>query len=327
MQKRIPTELGQVIPFAATTTASRESESSRAIARIHILGPMRATSYLGQDILPVGRKARAILGCLCLAAGQRLGRRRLAALLGDPVPEFQARASFRQSYRELVVAFGPLAKDLISADREAVSLKTDLCWIDALAVLSPDAGPHRSELASHLTGELLGELDGVAVAFDHWLLGERTRFVERRRALLEAELDQAHGDNTGARERAEIARRLILFDPTHEGASRILMRALADMGERPQALREFGRCREALKVTLDVEPSPETCALYEAIRSFAVREEKDQAPAPPAPPRKRPKAALPAVNRNRLRVGVLPFLPARSPPRGGGRGALLTRGG
>jgi DNA-binding SARP family transcriptional activator/TolB-like protein len=315
MQKRVsPEELGQVIPFVGSAAApARDSESSRAIARIHLLGPMRATSYLGQDILPVGRKARAILGCLCLAGGQRLARSRLAAMLWDRVPEFQARASFRQSYRELVVAFGPLAKDLISADRETVSLKADLCWIDALAVLSPDAGPHRSELASHLTGELLEELDGVAVAFDHWLLGERTRFVERRRALLEAELDEAHGEHADARARADIARRLILFDPTHEGASRILMRALADLGERPQALREFARCRDALKLTLDVEPSPETCALYEAIRSFAGREEKDQTPAPPEPPRKRAKTAVPAVSRNRPRVGVLPFLAARSP--------------
>src|ERR1044072_8738382 len=207
MQKRIPTELGQVIPFAATTTASRESESSRAIARIHILGPMRATSYLGQDILPVGRKARAILGCLCLAAGHRIARSRPAAMLWDRVPEFQARASFRQSYRELVVAFGPLAKDLISADRETVLLRAGLCWIAALAVLLPEAGPHRSELASHLTGELLEELDGIAVAFDHWMLGERTRFVERRRALLEAELDEAHGEHAAARAGAHIARR------------------------------------------------------------------------------------------------------------------------
>jgi DNA-binding SARP family transcriptional activator/TolB-like protein len=314
MQKRVSrAELARVVPFQTTPAPGRDSESIRAIARIHILGPMRATSYLGQDILPVGRKARAILGCLCLAGGQRLARSRLAAMLWDRVPEFQARASFRQSYRELVVAFGPLAKDLISADRETVSLKTNLCWIDALAVLSPEAGPHRSELASHLTGELLEELDGMAVAFDHWLLGERTRFVERRRALLEAELDEAHGEHADARARADIARRLIVFDPTHEGASRILMRALADMGERPQALREFARCRDALKLTLDVEPSPETCALYEAIRSFAVRDERDQTPVSPEPPRKRAKTAVPAVTRNRPRVGVLPFLAARSP--------------
>ena len=124
---------------------------------------------------------------------------------------------------------------------------------------------------------------------------------------------EAHGEHADARARAEIARRLIMFDQTHEGASRILMRALADMGERPQALREFARCRDALKLTLDVEPSPETCALYEAIRSFSVREDKDEPAAPPAPPRKRRQGKIaPAPSRNRLRVGVLPFLAARS---------------
>jgi DNA-binding SARP family transcriptional activator len=307
--------MGQVIPFVGSAAApARDSESSRVIARIHLLGPMRATSYLGQDILPRGRKARAILGCLCLASGKRVARSRLAAMLWDRVPEFQARASFRQSYRELVVAFGPLAKELISADRETIVLNTSACWIDSLAVLAPDfaQNTHRSELAAYCSGELLEELDGITVASDHWLMSERTRFVERRRGLLEDELSHARGVNADAHERAEIARRLIMFDPTHEGASRILMRALADMGERPQALREFARCRDALKFTLDVEPSPETCALYEAIRSFAVREEKDQAPAPPEQPRKRAKTAAPAASRNRPRVGVLPFLAARS---------------
>src|SRR5438270_9407992 len=268
MQKRIsPSDLSRAVPFAATTSPTRETESARAIARIQILGPMRATSYLGQDILPVGRKARAILGCLCLAGGQRLARSRIAAMLWDRVPEFQARASFRQSYRELVVAFGPLAKELISADRDTIVLNTSSCWIDALAVLAPDfaQNAHRSELASYCSGEVLEELDSISVAFDHWLLSERTRFVEQRRALLEDELTHARGLNADAHQRAEIARRLIMFDSTHEGASRVLMRALADMGERAQALREFTRCRDALKSTLDVEPSLETVALYEAI--------------------------------------------------------------
>ena len=124
MQKRIsPAELKQVIPLEAAGHPS-QTQSAGAVARIHILGAMRATSYLGHDILPRGRKARAILGCLCLASGKRIARSRLAAMLWDRVPEFQARASFRQAYRELVVAFGPLAKELISADRETIGLNT-----------------------------------------------------------------------------------------------------------------------------------------------------------------------------------------------------------
>jgi DNA-binding SARP family transcriptional activator/Tfp pilus assembly protein PilF len=310
MQKRVSAaELGTVVPLDPARPDPKR-QSARPVARIQILGAMRATSYLGHDILPRGRKARAILGCLCLASGKRIARSRLASMLWDRVTEFQARASFRQAYRELVVAFGPLAKELISADRETIVLNTTSCWIDSLAVLAPDFAQdaHRSDLAAYCSGELLEELDGVSVAFDHWLLSERTRFVERRRALLEDELSQAGGPNTVANERAEIARRLIMFDPTHEGASRILMRALADMGERAQALREFTRCRDALKSTLDVEPSLETAALYEAIRMFGGRDEKEEVPPAPVPRRKNAKAKAPEPNRNRLRVGVLPFL-------------------
>lgn len=312
MQRRVSAaELERVIPLDPGRSSDPKPKSGRPIARIQILGAMRATSYLGSDILPRGRKARAILGCLCLASGKRVARSRLAAMLWDRVPEFQARASFRQSYRELVVAFGLLAKELISADRETIVLNTSACWIDSLAVLAPDFAQnvHRSDLAAYCSGELLEELDGVSVAFDHWLMGERTRFVERRRGLLEDELSHARGHNADAHERAEIARRLIMFDPTHEGASRVLMRALADMGERAQALREFTRCREGLKSTLDVEPSLETVALYEAIRMFSGRDDKDEpAPPPPAPRKRSAKAKAPEPNRNRLRVGVLPFL-------------------
>ena len=59
--------------------------------------------------------------------------------------------------RELVVAFGPLAKGLISADRETVVLNTELCWIDAVALLAPEVAEnaHRSELASICSGSTL----------------------------------------------------------------------------------------------------------------------------------------------------------------------------
>jgi hypothetical protein len=44
------------------------------------------------------------------------------------------------------------------------------------------------------------------------------------------------------------------------------MRAFARMGDRAQAIREFERCRQALLTVLDLPPSKETTAAYEAIR-------------------------------------------------------------
>src|SRR5438552_8843473 len=112
---------------ASTETVPSASErvrhagrASQSIARIHLLGSMRATTYLGDNILPRARKARAILGYLCLASGKPISRARLAAMLWDRADEAQARTSFRQALHELCVAIGPLANELISADRESV---------------------------------------------------------------------------------------------------------------------------------------------------------------------------------------------------------------
>src|SRR5215469_10179058 len=216
--------------------------TARPLVRVHLLGSMRATTCLGDDILPKGRKARAILGCLCLAGGERLHRARLSSMLWDRVPDAQARKSFRQSLRELVAAMGPLADELLSTDREAVLLDGSLCWIDVAALLAPQPpGPNslRSELLSLCTGELLEELQGTSLSFDQWLLSERTRFTESLRTLLEAELAQVVQSERDPAKRANVARQLIAFDQTHEGASRALMRALIDMGERGQAVREY----------------------------------------------------------------------------------------
>lgn len=282
----------------------------RPIVRLHLLGLMRATTYLGDNVVPRGKKARAILGYLCLAAGKRVPRARLATMLWDRVPSAQARTSFRQALREISAAFGPLADELIIGDRETLRLNTSLCWIDALAMLAPAStvNPLRSNLAALCTGELLEELEGVSTPFDQWLLGERTRFTEHVRALLEAELQDVDLPTVDARQRAAIARRLIAFEPTHERASRTLMRALHDMGERAQALREYARCREAMSMTLDVAPSSETNALYEAIRNYSGREDADKKPSNLSlHPREEDAEPVPA-SRGRMRVGVLPFL-------------------
>lgn len=309
--KVVPLEFGRA-PDLANRQVSRQP-----VVRIHLLGSMRATTYLGQSILPRGRKARAVLGYLCLAAGERVARSRLASLLWDRVPDSQARTSLRQALRELSTAMGPLADELISADLDTVRLEPRLCWVDALAVLSSEPlPPHalRGDLASICTGELLEDLSGVNPAFDQWLLAERTRFTERLRLLFESELRQLGQSNADADRRAALARRVIAFEATHEGASRILMRALADMGERAQALREYERCRAALRTALDVEPSTETRALYQALRSFSGRENPDNsASAAIPPPHQAQKLQVLSPASSRLRVGVLPFQASRSP--------------
>jgi DNA-binding SARP family transcriptional activator len=155
--------------------------AARPLVRIHLLGSMRATTYLGEDVLPRGRKARAILACLCLAPGERILRARFAPLLWDRVPDEQARKSFRQSLRELTGTMGSLTTGLISATRETIRFDTTLCWVDALALLAPQpsaANSLRSDLAALCAGELLKELEGASPSFDQWLQGGPPRFPD-----------------------------------------------------------------------------------------------------------------------------------------------------
>jgi DNA-binding SARP family transcriptional activator/TolB-like protein/Tfp pilus assembly protein PilF len=307
-------ELGSVRSAASIGSSGTETPPP-FIVRVHLVGSMQATTYLGNSVLPRGKKARALLAYLCLATGARAPRGRLASMLWDRVPESQARASFRQSLRELSAAMGNLADELIKVDRETVSINTALCWVDASAILSSKSSANSllsSDLIGLCTGRLLDELDGTSVSFDHWLLGERTRFGEHIREVLEAELSAAVESKISAGQRALMARRLIGFDATHEGACRILMGALADMGERAQAIREYERCRQALQKSLDVEPSSATRAVYDAVRTYSMRTAKPDNIVTNVVQLYPDPAVLqsPGNSRHgRLRVGVLPFLP------------------
>src|SRR5689334_19860161 len=103
-----------------TVTSGRAYLPGRPIVRIHLLGTMRATSYLGDDVLARAKKARAALAYLCLTPGARVSRTRIAIMLWDRVSADQARTSFRQALCDLTAAMGPLAPELISTGQASV---------------------------------------------------------------------------------------------------------------------------------------------------------------------------------------------------------------
>lgn len=276
---------------------------SRPVARIHLLGVMRATTYLGENMLPRGRKARALLAYLCVSAGEAVQRSRLTALLWDGVAAPLARNSLRQALSELISACGPVSGELIAADRNTIKLNVEACWIDVLAALACDKARDnslRSELTLLCRGELLEEMDRTTAPFDEWLRIERTRFSQQMKCLLAAELQQVERAATDPSKRTIVARGLIAFDPTNENAYRVLMRALAEMGDHDRAIVEYARCRDALRKA-GGELSSDTRATLRAIRAHGgVASRLTALPQP---------TALPAACNGsaRLRVGVLPF--------------------
>jgi DNA-binding SARP family transcriptional activator/TolB-like protein/Tfp pilus assembly protein PilF len=262
----------------ARQAASAARPKDRAIVRIHLLGPMQATTYLGSNILPHGSRARALLGYLCLAGGVHVSRARLSGLLWDRVSERSARANLRQALRELSSTFGKFSDELIISGRDILRLNIDLCWIDALALLELEptnaSAPDR-DLKVLCRGELLPELDGVSASFDHWLLSERTRIAERLELLLRGELER-----TGRRGRA----------------AQDLNRVLAETRERLEVLRAATRRSEGTRRKEAPAPNRAFDALHRNEHSTA------------APPVGQLAGQGPLPGRDRLRVGVLPFL-------------------
>src|SRR5690606_12151350 len=59
--------------------------------------------------------------------------------------------------------------------------------------------------------------------------------------------------------------RALQLDPYREDAHRLLMRLLADSGQRSAALAQYEACVKILDEELGVEPDDETNALYEQI--------------------------------------------------------------
>ncbi|MDB5469781.1 MAG: hypothetical protein JWR84_1341 [Caulobacter sp.] len=282
--------------------AADANPPSRKVVRIHLVGAMQAMTYAGSPVLPRGRKARAALALVCLSRGKLVSRSRLAAMLWDRVPEAQARASLRQALSELASAWS-CVPGLLEIGREQVRLRDEACWIDAVEL--PEANrPTRADgdqdYLAGLSGTLLEDLDGISAACDQWLREERTRFETRLRKACESRLFEMAEQDAPQQQRAQVARTLIEHDPTHEGAWQALLSALLSLGDRAQAIREYQRCREALKDALDVTPSEATERLYLAARSqpdVPAYSKLAEAPASPG-----------STFGGRLRVGILPFV-------------------
>lgn len=288
------------------------------LVRLRLIGQMEAWSLTSENILPTGRKTRALLAILALASPRPVLRTKLAELLWSRRGEEQARASLRQEIHRLLEAMAPLGTQVLAINRDHLALRPSTVWVDVDEVLR--ASPTNPSALSLLDGTLLEDLDGVDPSFDTWLATERERLSDRARELAETLLRE----KTDSESVIPAAQQLLAIDRTHEGAWRALMRAYAGRGERGMAIQAYERCRAVLGEMLDAEPSEETQALIAEIRAAApAKPPVSAAPPPPVPrlplrvsgmaePREsresaRAESAKPHHQRGGARVGVLPL--------------------
>jgi TolB-like protein/Tfp pilus assembly protein PilF len=271
-----------------------------------LLGGFEIRDGSGAPVQPLRRQAQAVLAILALNPGVALPRDKLIALLWSTRSDNRARNSLSHVLSDLRKAFADFDPPPLITDRETVCIDSNAVEVDAVTFehLIDDGTPESLQRATELyQGEFL---DGLAVRdpdFVEWMRDARTHLHERARAalsrLLEYRMAARQTDKAAA-----TAKRLLLLDPTHEGAYRALMRIYTDKGDRALALKQYQTCCDVLRAELGLEPEAGTEQLAEEIRTGPARtgEAVDPAPEPRAP------GTEPLPLPDKPSVVVLPFV-------------------
>jgi DNA-binding SARP family transcriptional activator/TolB-like protein len=253
----------RAFPFPPAEEPAPLAPTGQIVVRLRLIGQMEAWTVTSENVLPAGRKTRALLAAIALAGPRPALRGRLAELLWSRRLEEQARASLRQEIHRLLEVLAPAKTEILQVTRDHLSLKPGVVWIDVDEVTR--ATTAEPAALSLLDGELLEDLIGIDPTFDMWLTAERERLRDRARSVAEALLREQHEPATSI----AAAQRLLQIDRAHEGAWRALMRAHAEQGERGMAIQAYDRCRAVLADLLDAAPSAETQSLLADIRGPA----------------------------------------------------------
>ena len=241
------------------------STEKAVLFKLRLLGDFQLLDPDGTSVLITGKKSRALLAILALSPNKTMSRERLVGLLWADRGQEQARNSLRQTLAVLRRELGPNGSGLLQSHDEALALPTETVTVDALQLVQESTSEDLEILravAALYQGDLLANLAFYEASYTDWLDNERTLLKPSLLKLFErlAQLETGQA-------RIDVAQRLVALDSLREASQRILMRALADAGEKGLALKQYEKCRLLLKQELGIEPAEETLNLREEIAS------------------------------------------------------------
>src|SRR5260221_13329304 len=292
------------------------------LLRLPVLGPPEVY-HDGSRLSFALRKAQALLLYLAVKGGQH-PRSKLAALLWPDSEASDARRTLRN-------ALG-LLRSLLADSHSAPAQHTHLLSQGELIGLNPQAPleldlavvqqassvvqrfatlpsePQRAALVAQLQQAIAlvrgPFLDGFwlreETAFDAWHEQQQQQWQVRVQLLCERLSFWQEAGGELEQSRATLLRWLAL-DPLQEKAYRRLMRTHEALGNPTAALQVYAICRARLAEELHVEPSVDTVALAEHIRTTAARH-GGKLPARPPLAESRPPSQLVAPLLRRARA-------------------------
>ncbi len=272
------------------------------VLTLSLLGPLE----VALDDIPVtelaSAKAQALL-CYLAMNGRAHSRQALAGLLWGDSPEADARRNLRGVLMKLRDLFDPyllINFQTVAFNRQsAYRLDVEQFWAGLqtrdLAALRHCAALYR--------GDFLEELFvRQAPEFETWQQQQRAQLHQQAVAIFTLLANRLREQGEWE-EGLVVARRLVALDSTRELSQQLLMRLLAQSGQRAAALAQFEQYRAELRAELEVEVSADTAVLAAQIRNGEVASGKWQvagvhpltpASPPPSPPHPGGLAAITA---------------------------------
>ena len=270
---------------------------------IKLFGKFAVEGEDGQPIAVTGAKTQGLIAYLALNTEMPPSRDRLMALFwGDRFTD-QARQSLRQAIAKLRRIFGELSEDALIADNDRVGLNPAVVSVDVddFSALADSADAQDAEKAvAFLTGPLLEGFFGQQSEFEDWIASERQRFATLALSVYERAAEAAMKAGR-AREATDLAQRMVALDPLRDGSQAVLIRILAQQGERAAAVQQFNAHEALLQKELGVGAGPDLQRLIAEVKgeSFMAEEVRPAQKVEAAPVGGRPTG--------RTSIAVVPF--------------------
>ena len=244
-----------------------------SVIHLRTLGRFELVAGEAPAIRVVAAQPKRLALLAYLALGSPTGAHRRDSLLALFWPELNTEES-RRALRQALHAIRQVLDEgaLESRRDDQVAIASDRGWCDVVAFERALEAQQLEVALALYQGPFLGGvfISDVSADFEQWVGNTRSRLSTSamHAATKLASLAHAHGDNAAEIRWATTACRLA---PDDEASVRLLMQALADAGDRPQALRVFETFRARLLSELGAKPARETAALATTLQAAPSR--------------------------------------------------------
>lgn len=218
------------------------------------------------------RKSRSLFAFLVLHLGRHYNRDHLAGMFWGDQSSQAARGCLRtEVWRLRKILRDKLGlEDVIRSGLDTLALEfedgamLDFQELENCSRLARDCqGDEKIRLLEKAVGLYRGDLlEGLDESWCEVARERlRTRFVSAMDQLMQHAVQQGDWETA-----IGYGDRILQLDPVVEHVHQAMMWCYWKIGDRSAAMRRYALCRQMLERELDLEPMPETTALYQAIR-------------------------------------------------------------